>query len=149
MPSTTNPMRSHGVRRPTPPLLTILIMSTILDHPDWCQLLPKNLRRLTQLETARLTSHHTPKETMPGTMPSTTNPMRLSGARRLTLPHQTPSTGLSMSKVSTPESTQEIQPPFLLSKSKRRSIELRLTLSSSHMLLETTPGTSIITMPLT
>jgi len=106
--------------------------------PHWLLLLKdKCINRSTQLETAPPTSHHTPRETMPGTMPSTTNPMRSSGVGKPTPPHQTLSIGLRMVKESTLDSSQEIQPQFLL---KRNSHTMMLNQQSQFTTKDLMPG---------
>ena len=67
-------MRLNG--KLTPPLLEPIILILLKTHWFFQKLLFKERSKSTQLVTAHLTSPHTPKETMLGTMPSITNPTR-------------------------------------------------------------------------
>ena len=60
----------------TSPLLEPIILTLLKTHWFFQKLLFKERSKSTQLVIAHLTSPHTPKETMLGTMPSITNPTR-------------------------------------------------------------------------
>ena len=60
----------------TSQLLEPIISILLKIHWNFLLLLFRERDKSIQSKTASLTSHHTPKETTLGTMPSTTNPMR-------------------------------------------------------------------------
>ena len=77
-------------------LSELIILTLLKTHWYFQRLLFKERNWSIQSGIAHPTFHHTPKETMHGTMPSTTNPMRLPGVERPTPPLPITSTGSLM-----------------------------------------------------
>ena len=130
----TRPMKLNG--KLTSQLLEPIISILLKIHWNFLLLLFRERDKSIQSKTASLTSHHTPKETTLGTMPSTTNPMRWPGVKRLMSLLPTTLTGLPTME----EDSPQLLPPLLPRRYKDIFHTTMLNLLSRHMIKEMMPG---------